>query len=283
MNLFFDFDDLSKDLDLFFFDNEKGISIASKYINNLLESENSFKIDLPIQAFNKDITKIINDVLEFYFNEVIDEGNTNIKVINDKIRRSSYPPSIKRSLYTFFINPTDIFMELIKDIKIINKQVKALYRLKENKEKQYLSVITEKISNINLNNDLTEVYCSYSLVYKDKIFKYLVKSRVIMIVGINSNEYDSKPKDIELHCFGNIISDKSRIKVLEYLKNHPLSDISTINKFVKIKNSNMVYHINLMLQYHVLKKHTNGKEVYYEINKQHWNNIVNLMESYRNP
>ena len=41
----------------------------------------------------------------------------------------------------------------------------------------------------------------------------------------------------------------------------------------------MVYHINLMLQYHVLKKHTKGKEVYYEINKQHLNNIVNLTKA----
>ena len=237
MNLFFDFDDLSRDLDLFFFDNTKGESIASKYINNILESNNQFTHDLLIQVFNKDDMTIIQDVIEFYFDDVIYDNGIDIKEINNGIKKSTYPPNIKRSLYTFFISPTDVCTELKKDIKLIHNQVMTLYNLKERKENVYLSSIREKISNLNLDDDTMDAYCSYSLVYKENIFRLIVKSKLIIVVGINANEYDAKPKDIELHLFGNIISDKSRIKVLEYLKDHPFSDIYAINQYVKIKNT----------------------------------------------
>ena len=101
-------------------------------------------------------------------------------------------------------------------------------------------------------------------------------------MGINANEYDAKPKDIELHLFGNIISDKSRIKVLEYLKDYPFSDIYAINQYVKIKNTTLVYHLNLMIQCNVLKKHTRGKEVCYEINKQYLSKIASCINIYQN-
>ena len=282
LNLFFDFDDLSRDLDLFFFDNTKGESIASKYINNILESNNQFKPDLLIQAFNKDDITIIQDVIEFYFDDVIYDNGIDIKEINNGIKKSTYPPNIKRSLYTFFISPTDVCAELKKDIKLIHNQVMTLYNLKERKENVYLSSIREKISNLNLDDDTMDAYCSYSLVYKENIFRLIVKSKLIIVVGINANEYDAKPKDIELHLFGNIISDKSRIKVLEYLKDYPFSDIYAINQYVKIKNTTLVYHLNLMIQCNVLKKHTRGKEVCYEINKQYLSKIASCINIYQN-
>ena len=76
---FFDFDDLSKDLDLFFFDNEDGESVASKYINHIMETNNQYKSDNIIQAFDKDDITIIQDVIEFYFDEVIYDNGIDIQ------------------------------------------------------------------------------------------------------------------------------------------------------------------------------------------------------------
>lgn len=268
-------------MDLFFFDNKKGESIASKYINNILESNNQFTHDLLIQAFNKDDITIIQDVIEFYFDDVIYDNGIDIKEINNGIKKLTYPPNIKRSLYTFFINPAEVCNELKRDIKTVHEQVIMLYKLKENKEKQYLSIIREKVSNLNLNGELKDIYCSYSLVYKESIFITLLNSKLILILGIDSSEYDLKNKDIELYFFGNIVSDKSRIKVLEYLKSNPLSSIYEINEYVKIKNTTLVYHLNLMNQSYVLKKHVKGKLVLYEINKYFLNKIIKLIEFYK--
>lgn len=277
LNLFFDFDDLSKDLDLFFCDNERGESVASKYINHILETNSQFKPDLIIQAFDKEVDTIISDVARFYFDDGTD---TNIKTINEKIKNSSFPPNIKRSLYSFFINPTEICTELKRDIKIINRQVAMLYKMKENKENVYSRAIGEKTSNLNIEDNYMDTYCSYSLVFKDRIFRLSLKSKHVIIVGTNADEFSVKTKNVQLHFFGSIISDKSRIKVLEYLKSHPFSDIYSINQYVKIKITTLVYHLNLMLQARILKKHSNGKIILYEINSKYLNNFINTINDY---
>ena len=264
-----------------FFDNTKGESIASKYINNILESNNQFTHDLLIKAFNKDDITIIQDVIEFYFDDVMYDNGIDIKEINNGIKKSTYPPNIKRSLYTFFISPAEVCNELKRDIKTVHEQVIMLYKLKENKEKQYFSVIREKVSNLNINDELKDICCSFSLVYKESIFSTLLNSKLILILGIDSSEYDLKNKDIELYFFGNVISDKSRVKILEYLKNHPFSDVYSINQYVKIKNTTLIYHLNLMTQSRILKKHTNGKTVLYETNGIYLNNFLKIINNYQ--
>ena len=276
LNLFFELEDLSEELDLFFYE-KNGESIASKYVKNLLKSDNLSKHKFLCPAFEKEVEIILKDVIEFYFNDYI--NGDDLKLLREKIINSDYPDNIKRSLYSFFIEPTDLVLILKKDIENVSKQVSVLYKLKKDKEKVYLSIIQEKISNLNLECK-KNIYYGFSLVFKDRIYTFQMETKLVMIIGTNSDEFETKSKDIELHPFGSVISDKSRIEILNFLYKNPLSDIKKINEKIEIKQNTLFYHINFMLQYHVIKKHTKGKKVFYEINNTYLNNVVRILNKY---
>lgn len=69
-------------------------------------------------------------------------------------------------------------------------------------------------------------------------------------------------------CF-KILSDKSRARIVSYLRKNKKSSVKKINSLFRLRQPTISHHLKVLKKLRILESEKAGKEVYYSLNKNY--------------
>jgi ArsR family transcriptional regulator len=295
-----DFDVISDDLLPFFFlkDNSKCFMTEYYYEPYKEEFTTSYNL-LTVQTNISNHGKVIANLIQYYFPDLsettIAEWKDSITFVGDMIKKSKYSDSLKSSLYSFFINPSPVIQKL--SYELMAKE----FLLSKQYEKNYIKIaeLQHQIDIDNLSNNMKmwsnqkcdidsfdDIYISICLINKNCIKIYLYKNQNILILGTDYIDYSdyllNEDKLPELDVFGNALSEKNRIEILDLILKKDEITIKDIEQELGFTGTNAYYHLSLMINAKIIKSRNQGRTILYSINKHHIELVCGVLKKYIN-
>ena len=153
--------------------------------------------------------------------------------------------------------------------------------------------VIEKISQFqNENVDVnvaksSKLYISLSLVSKNAINYYCYSDIATLLFGTDCLDYldyisgrDTAP---DLETFGNALSDKYRVGILNLAAKNKEISIKDIESELGNGGANVYYHLSLMLKANLLRARNQGRAVIYRLNTPYFNSVRDLLLRYAEP
>lgn len=241
--------------------------------------------------------KVVENMIRFYFPDVtgaqMNECMHSPVLCGRLIKNSEYSSDIKSCLYAFFLEPAAVIQKLSRELMSKEFQLSQLYEksFREIMELQHgfnleelLKLLGECGSGIN---DLSEVYevnisfciCSHNIVKLD-----FYQDCVLMVLG---HQYTAILRDIidrknlpQLDLFGNALSEKNRIEILDLILRKEEATIREIEQELGFSGTNAYYHINLMIKAKMIKSQNRGRMMVYSINNAYFDAVCSLLSKY---
>ena len=238
-----------------------------------------------------DVDGVFSKMLEYYFPRADRSGLTksNIAEIGVLVRESSLDDTVKSGLFSFFIDPDSSVALLCSALReraeIIEK------RREESVTELYSSVpdinseeLLNRIARVKSFSKLPEkLYISFCAAAKNTVEFVSDGKNVTLILGfdymcaLESMEYRKRP---ELDSFGNAISEKNRVEILELMKRNGSVTIRDIEKELGLTGTNSYYHLSLMLRTGMIKTRNVGRVVFYSIDSDYFGTIINMLKNF---
>lgn len=255
--VFFDVSDISEEFLLLFYsynDNVLFEQIIFEYIDQIKEADNtpSLLIDSIL-----DYRILIDQIIRFYFRNIeISYTNgdlTSLQYISEKIYDLEVPHKIKYYLMNFFLAPVEYTKKLIKSIIAVSSQISNLYEnhykviadLTNSFTKNILYDIVE--TNKTYGMDINEpVYCSFGILNPDLIKIWKLKDVQILYLGTNYKANIKKEELFDTEQLGKVLSDPSRVKILNHILRNGSTTVSVINRIFGFSGTTSYYHLSMM-------------------------------------
>lgn len=292
------FGDISDDLYVFFHALENDRCFFS--VNYLGAYKDRFATDYGmdlIQNELSDYSVVIKRMIQFYFRDLqeqeIEKYRSSASELFDLIKKSDYTDTEKLKLYEFFINPTPYIQKLQFELMQKHVQLSAYY------EKNYLKmleafndltfdVLTEQlkpIRNFDFMNECGEqFYLSFCLLHKNCIFIYALDNDIACLLGVDYlstiQHLQDKDNRVQLDEFGSALSELSRVKMLDMMLERGALTCKEFEKEFHFSGSTAYHHLTILTKYGVVKTHNEGKTVYYSVNEQHFDTVIEKLEKY---
>ena len=104
----------------------------------------------------------------------------------------------------------------------------------------------------------------------------------VFIIGLNYADFiEDDLSYVKLEEFGNAVSEKNRIAILNVILENEEVTIKDIEQRLKLTGTNSYYHLSLMLKANMIKARNVGKTVYYSINKMYFSALSRILEKYK--
>ncbi len=250
-----------------------------------------------VQEALLDYDSVVSNMLTYYFPEIsqdeMESCKSSLVSIKKLIKESSYNSDVKSSLYAFFIEPIPAIQKLSYEL-----MAKEFYLSQQYKEK--IGDIIEPQNDINFdelilklksyyNHQLNiesfeNIYISVTSIFKNCIKLYFFSEDMIIIFGLDSFQYVDyllkQNKRPELDAFGNALSEKSRIEILDFMKTNGEATIKDIEQELNFTGTNAYYHLSLMIKANLIKTRNQGRTVLYSINRKGFEAICTLLKEY---
>ena len=245
-----------------------------------------------------DYEDVVKSLFEFYFpdleKEYLSHFNYNSWELGKKNRNSIYSASVKNGLYSIAVDPMQaihkLSSELLRVQHYLAKEyerteesrrilqsgfdyVKTLEILKENKIcqgidfEQYREIV---VSFLFCNIQHIDVCCN-----GQTLFLFLGRDYVRRLEELSTTAAISA-----LDTFGNAIAEKNRVAILDLIKENGDVSISEIKKILGLTEANIYYHLTLMLKAGLLKIRKQRKTIYYGLNKDYFELIIQKIQQY---
>lgn len=290
---------VSDELMLFFYLNDGNrVLMTERYFD-------PYKNDFLIEKFNlsvvlnalSDYDQVVDNVIRFYFRDIAEENLANYREsltnLNRLIKESKYNNDVKSALYSFFIEPVPMIQKLIyelmaKEVLLAQKYEKGFKEIQTVKEVfdvDQFAIDIMKIPKQPLNcNEFENVYISFCYHFKNNIFWKLYDKTALLVLGINYAEYMNSIIDYselpELDVFGNVVSEKNRVEILNLMLRLKEVTIKDIEQELGFTGTNAYYHLMLMMKAGMLKTRNQGRTVLYRIDKEYFEGLVNVIQKY---
>lgn len=285
---------------LFFFIKDHGKCFLSEYYfdsyKNKFAGEYSFTY---LQRLLVDHQNIIRNVCKYYFPQIeedkLDFYCGSISNIGELIANSEYDTTIQNRLYYFFINPLSVIQKLNYDLLSINDLLTKYY------ERHYKTIsniqnkidfddLVEQFKLIDTQkyifDEFESIYVSISLFNKNSIKFFPNNKEVILVLGYDYKDLLSfliaRNNPINLDEIANILREKNRVSILDYLLEKGEMSIKDIESELKTSSQNAYYHVNMMVKANMIKLRNEGKMLLYSLNKNHFDAILSYLEKYSN-
>jgi len=292
---------MSDDLLVFFNIIEDGRNFMTKYYYDAYEDDfasGGYNLS-KIQEALTDYDKVTENIIRFYFKEA-DEDTVNackndILAISNLIKSSKYAGDVKSSLYSFFIEPIAAIHKLsyelmAKDFFLSQQYEKNYSRFSDlrndfNYDELYNGLISIKNSTQNLN-DFSNIYISFCLCHKNCINLFYDDDSVIIILGWDYNNLVnsliSKTLKPEYEIFGNAISEKNRVEILDLIFEKEEITIKDIEQTLGFTGTNAYYHLSIMIRAGMIRTRNRGRTVLYRINHDYFDVLCDMLSKFSN-
>lgn len=253
-----------------------------------------------VQDALRDCESVKSKILEFYLPKLSkmkrEECKNDLAELSRQMKIADLKPEIKNGLYSFFIEPEatlqKLAYELISKDFILKKKRESHVLLAEQTQKDFKAEeVIEKIAkyqneNINLTSP-SKLYITLSMINKNELKYYYYSSITALLFGTDCLSYleyiSGRETAPDLETFGNALSDKYRVGILNLAAKNKEISIKDIESELGNGGANVYYHLSLMLKANLLRARNQGRAVIYRLNTPYFNSVRDLLLRYAEP
>lgn len=271
--------------------------ISSQYfMENLEMFFNGHGMDLLYKEL-ADLEKMKYNIAKFYVDELItpeEIGKYSVYELSKMLLKQNLPNDIKQMVTLFLMEPK-VYCDLVIDFfKMLEKMLSKYYSEHYNEiievcDKTDIHTIENSFkiaegSNLKLTEEGSEI--SVCLINVN-LFKFnIINGKTCSIIGINGEEamryLGSKSDNIDIPLFGKILSDAGRVNVIKMLATKGELYTGEIAQYLGVASASAYYHIEMMMDAKMLHARSQGRTVYYSINRDYFvavtAEIMNLLK-----
>ncbi len=294
---------VSNDLRIFFLMNANARTFMIHNYFDMLDKTFLTTYNLKeVQDALRDCDGVKSKILEFYLPKLSktkrEECKNDLAELSRQMKIADLKPEIKNGLYSFFIEPEAILQklayELISKDFILKKKRESHTLLAEQLQESFnTKEVVEKVSQYqsqNVSIDIThysKLYISFSMISKNAIKYYYFSDTVILLLGTDCLSYldylSARETAPDLETFGNALSDKYRVGILNLAAKNKEVSIKDIESELGNGGANVYYHLSLMLKANLLRARNQGRAVIYRLNTPYFNSVRDLLLRYAEP
>ena len=294
---------VSNDLRIFFLMNANARTFMIHNYFDMLDKTFLTTYNLKeVQDALRDCDGVKSKILEFYLPKLSktkrEECKNDLAELSRQMKIADLKPEIKNGLYSFFIEPEAILQklayELISKDFILKKKRESHTLLAEQLQESFnTKEVVEKVSQYqsqNVSIDIThysKLYISFSMISKNAIKYYYFSDTVILLLGTDCLSYldylSARETAPDLETFGNALSDKYRVGILNLAAKNKEVSIKDIESELGNGGANVYYHLSLMLKANLLRARKQGRAVIYRLNTPYFNSVRDLLLRYAEP
>lgn len=253
-----------------------------------------------VQDALRDCDSVKSKILEFYLPKLSktkrEECKNDLAELSRQMKIADLKPEIKNGLYSFFIEPEatlqKLAYELISKDFILKKKRESHVLLAEQTQKDFKAEeVIEKIAkyqneDINLTSP-SKLYITLSMINKNVLRYYYYSSITALLFGTDCLSYleyiSGRETAPDLETFGNALSDKYRVGILNLAAKNKEISIKDIESELGNGGANVYYHLSLMLKANLLRARNQGRAVIYRLNTPYFNSVRDLLLRYAEP
>ena len=253
-----------------------------------------------VQDALRDCESVKSKILEFYLPKLSkmkrEECKNDLAELSRQMKIADLKPEIKNGLYSFFIEPEATLQkrayELISKDFILKKKRESHVLLAEQTQKDFKAEeVIEKIAkyqneDINLTSP-SKLYITLSMINKNVLNYYYYSSITALLFGTDCLSYleyiSGRETAPDLETFGNALSDKYRVGILNLAAKNKEISIKDIESELGNGGANVYYHLSLMLKANLLRARNQGRAVIYRLNTPYFNSVRDLLLRYAEP
>lgn len=253
-----------------------------------------------VQDALRDCESVKSKILEFYLPKLSkmkrEECKNDLAELSRQMKIADLKPEIKNGLYSFFIEPEatlqKLAYELISKDFILKKKRESHVLLAEQTQKDFKAEeVIEKIAkyqneDINLTSP-SKLYITLSMINKNVLKYYHYSSITALLFGTDCLSYleyiSGRETAPDLETFGNALSDKYRVGILNLAAKNKEISIKDIESELGNGGANVYYHLSLMLKANLLRARNQGRAVIYRLNTPYFNSVRDLLLRYAEP
>lgn len=294
---------VSNDLRIFFLMNANARTFMIHNYFDMLDKTFLTTYNLKeVQDALRDCDGVKSKILEFYLPKLSktkrEECKNDLAELSRQMKIADLKPEIKNGLYSFFIEPEAILQklayELISKDFILKKKRESHTLLAEQLQESFnTKEVVEKVSQYQSQNDSIDIthysklYISFSMISKNAIKYYYFSDTVILLLGTDCLSYldylSARETAPDLETFGNALSDKYRVGILNLAAKNKEVSIKDIESELGNGGANVYYHLSLMLKANLLRARNQGRAVIYRLNTPYFNSVRDLLLRYAEP
>lgn len=254
-----------------------------------------------VQDALRDCDGVKSKILEFYLPKLSktkrEECKNDLAELSRQMKIADLKPEIKNGLYSFFIEPEATLQKLSYELiskDFILKKWRESHALQAEQMcesfnlfeiyKKFDGEIGHEISNMD---GYDKFYVSLTIAEKNVVKQYLYSDKALIILGVDSLSYLDYLSGLEtapdLETFGNALSDKYRVGILNLAAKNKEISIKDIESELGNGGANVYYHLSLMLKANLLRARNQGRAVIYRLNTPYFNSVRDLLLRYAEP
>lgn len=250
-----------------------------------------------VQEALTDYEQVIENVIRFYFDKIteehIEECKRSIVAVGQQIKNSDYSAEVKSSLYAFFLEPASTIQKLSYELmtkefmlsRLYEKSFKKIFELQHDLDLGELVSTLERITDRQIDLSLFEqVYISFCICNHQCVKFEFTSDAAILLLGSKYAETIKGLQDQqcvpELDVFGNALSEKNRIDIIDLILEKEEVTIRDIEQELGFSGTNAYYHLSLMIKANLIKSRNRGRTVIYSINRQAFVAVCDLLSKY---
>lgn len=238
-----------------------------------------------------DVDGVFSKMLQYWFPraDISSLTKSNIAEIGALVRESSFDDTVKSGLFAFFIDPDLSVARLCSELR---EKSEIIRKRREDTASEFYSSVPDinseellnRIARVKNFSKLPEkLYITFCAAAKNTVEIVSDEKDVTLMLGadygraLESMEYRKRP---ELDSFGNAISEKNRVEILELMKRNGSVTIRDIEKELGLTGTNSYYHLSLMLRTGMIKTRNVGRVVFYSLDKDYFGTIINMLKNF---
>ena len=293
-----DFGPFAEDLLPFFYSRENNLCFMLQYYFSPYKKlyRTTYSVSTILDAL-MDHNSVVDNMIRFYFEDITEDMRQECKhspvAIGRLIKNSGYPSDVKSGLYAFFLEPAAAIQLLSRELmakefllsQYYEKSFGKIMDLQRNFDlEQLVNLLGECGSGIRDMDSLNEVSISFCICSCNIVLANFYESSMLMVLGSQYveilRELIDRKNLPELDIFGNALSEKNRIDILDLILRKGEVTIREIEQELGFSGTNAYYHINLMIKAKMIKSRNQGRTMLYSINRQFFGAVCDILMRY---
>lgn len=279
-----------EELKPFFYFKGSGVCLMSElyFQPNVQMLFNGHGMDFLYNEINN-ASNMRHNLVNFYIDPNIsieESGNYSVYELSKFLLKQDLPDDVKQMVMLSLMDIKVSCNKIIEIFMMVERVLEEYYRehydmvvnLCNTVNKDMIENSFKIAENSEYKFDEIELEVSACLI-NINLFRFsFMNSKTAVIIGVNGEEFmkylGNDSKDIDISLFGKILSDSSRIKVLQMLASEGELFTGEIAQELGTALPSAYYHLEMMMDAKMLYSRNKGRAVYYSINRDYFTAVL---------